>query len=241
MVDQYGNTAVHQAAASKSIDVLKCFLAQGVDVDLSNSRNHKPLHLATEAEHKALITKAMKTKQCETCKSVFDFKNIRYYCESSDKFYCVKCCKRDWVYESWDSQEKDRPVCRALAVVKKIQDHEADLRAAIEQNEFFTLHKALDSCHGIDIDVKLKKHAEDLHLQLEHELKIRNFLQEHMAHESFKSIKKDVQKISDMVDAAQNLDIELDPVLHTEVQQFCARLISERNLRKRKGLYNDTI
>lgn len=38
-----------------------------------------------------------------------------------------------------------------------------------------------------------------------------------MAHESFKSIKKDVQKISDMVDAAQNLDIELDPVLHTEV------------------------
>ena len=26
-VDQYGNTAVHQAAASKSIDVLKCFLS----------------------------------------------------------------------------------------------------------------------------------------------------------------------------------------------------------------------
>lgn len=157
MVDQYGNTAVHQAAASKSIDVLKCFLAQGVDVDLPNSRNHTPLHLATEPEHKQLISKAMKTKQCETCKSIFDFKNIRYYCESSDKFYCVKCCKRDWVYESWDSQEKDRPVCRALAVVKKIQDHEMDLKQAIEQMEFFTLHKALDSCHGIDIDVKLRK------------------------------------------------------------------------------------
>ena len=51
-VDQYGNTAVHQAAASKSIDVLKCFLAQGVDVNLPNSRNHSPLHLATEPEHK---------------------------------------------------------------------------------------------------------------------------------------------------------------------------------------------
>ena len=48
MVDQYGNTAVHQAAASKSIEVLKTFLARGVDVDLSNARNHKPLHLATE-------------------------------------------------------------------------------------------------------------------------------------------------------------------------------------------------
>jgi len=44
-----------------------------------------------------------------------------------------------------------------------------------------------------------------------------------------------------MVEEAQNLDIELDPVLVTEVNQFTSRLASERNLRKRKGLYNDTI
>lgn len=44
-----------------------------------------------------------------------------------------------------------------------------------------------------------------------------------------------------MVQAAQDLDIDLDTVLMTEVNQFTSRLISERNLRKRKGLYNDTI
>ena len=154
----------------------------------------------------------MSTKFCEnpTCKSKFDFKNIRYYCEQSDKFFCIKCCKRDWVYESWDSLEKERPVCRGLDVVKKIQDHEADLRSAIEANEFHVLHKALDGCHGIDIDVKLKKEAEDLHLRLEHELKIRTFLNENTHHDSFKSIRKDVQKINDMVSNAEELSIQLD-------------------------------
>lgn len=65
------------------------------------------------------------------------------------------------MYENWDSQEKERPVCRSLAVVKKISDHENNLKEAIEACEFYTLHKALTDCHGIDIDVKLKKKAED--------------------------------------------------------------------------------
>lgn len=135
-VDQYGNTAVHQAAASKNIEVLKCFLAQGVDVNLLNARNHSPLHLATEAAHKELINKAMKTVKCQNCNSKFDFKNIRYFCEQSDKFYCKKCCKRDWVYEDHDSSDMERPVCRGLQVEKKIQDHEAELSAAIDAQEF---------------------------------------------------------------------------------------------------------
>lgn len=143
-VDQYGNTAVHQAAASKDIEVLKCFLARGVDVNLLNARNHSPLHLATETGHKDLIMKAMKTSKCQNCGSKFDFKNIRYFCEQSDKFYCKKCCVRDWVFEEWDSTEKERPVCRGLQVVKKIQDHEDELATAIEAKEFTTLDKALN-------------------------------------------------------------------------------------------------
>lgn len=76
------------------------------------------------------------------------------------------------------------------------------MKAAIETNDFHTLHKALNECHGIDIDVKLKKQAELLHLRLEHELKIRNFLNEKTHHDTFKAIRKDVQKISDMVQTA---------------------------------------
>jgi len=50
----------------------------------------------------------------------------------------------------------------------------------------------LKSCNGIDIDVKLRKHAEVLHLKLEHELKIKDFLKKHEHHENYKDIRKDV-------------------------------------------------
>lgn len=75
----------------------------------------------------------------------------------------------------------------------------------------------MNNCHGIDIDVKLRKKAEVLHLKLEHELKIRTFLSEKTHHDSFKAIRKDVQLISDMVQEALDLDIDLDTDLQAEV------------------------
>ena len=89
-IDMHGNTAVHQAAASGLKKVLECFLSRGVDVDVKNARGHTPLDLATHHEVKQLIMNAINTKQC-TCKRKFDFKNIRYYCESCSKFYCNEC------------------------------------------------------------------------------------------------------------------------------------------------------
>lgn len=44
-----------------------------------------------------------------------------------------------------------------------------------------------------------------------------------------------------MVQTAQSLEIDLDQILIAEVNQFTSRLVSERNLRKRKGLYDDSI
>lgn len=64
-IDQYGNTAVHQAAASGDMNVLKCFLSRGVDIDVPNARLHTPLDLTTEKNTKDLIIKAMKTKNCQ--------------------------------------------------------------------------------------------------------------------------------------------------------------------------------
>ena len=83
-IDMYGNSSVHQAAAAGNIKVMRCFLSKGVDVDMRNARGHSPLDLATEPETKHLIMKATKTKNCQTCKEKFTFKNIRYFCESSE-------------------------------------------------------------------------------------------------------------------------------------------------------------
>lgn len=83
-----------------------------------------------------------------------------------------------------------------------IKDHEDQLRKSLESNNFETVNKVYNECQGVDIDVKLRKDAEILHLKLEHELKIRTFLKEKTHHDSYKTIRKDVQFISDMVQKA---------------------------------------
>ena len=50
----------------------------------------------------------------------YDFKNIRYYCESCTNFWCEKCSIRDWVYEEKDSEVDERPVCRCTKCKNKI-------------------------------------------------------------------------------------------------------------------------
>ena len=50
-----------------------------------------------------------------------------------------------------------------------------------------------------------------------------------------------MQRINDMVQTAQDLEIDLDSNLISEVNQFTSRLISERNLRKQRDLYLESI
>ena len=231
-IDMYGNTAIHQAAAAGNLNVLECFLARGIDVNIPNARGHSPMDMATEPETKKLISKATKTLKCQNCDSKFDFKNIRYYCRQSNKFYCKNCSITQWVFEDWDSKEMERPVCRSLTINQKILDHEKDLQSALELNDFKNLDISLKSCAGIDIAVKLRRKAEILHQKLEHELKIRTFLTEKHHHDNYKDIRKDVKLVNDMVTTANELEIDLDPNLVKEVNDFTARLISERNVRK---------
>jgi hypothetical protein len=150
------------------------------------------LELTTEPETKKLITTATKTEKCDSCKSKFDFKNIRYYCASSTRFFCKLCSITTWVFENHDSIEKERPVCRSKAVQKKIKDHENKLAEAVEAYEYHTIDKTLRTCAGIDVDVKLRRRASVLHEKLHHELLIRNFLKENEVHENYKLIRKDV-------------------------------------------------
>lgn len=60
-------------------------------------------------------------------------------------------------------------------------------------------------------------------------------------HDNYKDIRKDVQRITEMVEQAQNLEIDLEPTLIEGVNAFTHRLISERNLRKQRDLYLESI
>lgn len=158
-IDMHGNTAVHQAAASGSKKVLECFLSRGVDVEIKNARGHAPLDLATQTEVKDLILKATSTKNCalKSCNSKFDFKNIRYYCESCKKFFCNKCSKSLWVYENVTDVDEERSVCRCNGCAGEIAEKERDLRSAMSTGEFYAVDKVLKNilANKIDIPVKL--------------------------------------------------------------------------------------
>lgn len=189
--------------------------------------------MAVEKSVRELIVKASKTKKCTICKSKFDFKNIRYYCESCSKFYCIKCCISNWVFDTKDDEEKERPVCRCETCNQMINTAESDLQGAMATMDFDTVHKVLSEIVGknIDIDVKLRHEAEVLHLKLEKEKDIRSYIRSLDHVDNFRTILKSVKILNDKVENAKNLDVDLDAGLIQEVNKTTSRLISERNLR----------
>jgi hypothetical protein len=131
-IDIHGNNAIHQAAAASQLAVMKLFMSQGVDLDVRNDRGHNPFDLTTSPEIKGLITKSHKQLNCcgNKCgKAKFTFQNTQFYCAECDKrnkesFYCKKCCKIYRVYDSIDSEYKEKTVCRCDDCHATIQDSE---------------------------------------------------------------------------------------------------------------------
>lgn len=85
--------------------------------------------------------------------------------------------------------------------------------------------------NNIDIDVKIKHSAQVMHLKLEKELDIRNFIKGVDYVDDYKTILKSVKTLNDKVEAARNLGVDLDIGLVGDVNKCTSRLISERNLR----------
>ena len=171
-IDQHGNTAVHQASASGNKKVLECFLSRGIDVDIKNARGHTPLDLAVGDEVKNLIKKAIQTKNCKdpTCNSKFTFKNIRYYCESCEQFYCKNSSETYWVYETKDSEDQERPVCRCQTCSKSIKKQEDNLRSAMKTMNYQTVDNSIRQINENNIDIEdlsaVPTNLEDIFLKM---------------------------------------------------------------------------
>jgi len=83
---------------------------------------------------------------------------------------------------------------------------------------------------NLDLDVKMMKAAEILHLKLEKEKDINEFIDSLKVVANYKTIKKSVSILGDKVKNAKELDVSLDPEILANVNATTARLISERNL-----------
>ena len=80
-----------------------------------------------------------------------------------------------------------------------------------------------------------------MHVKLEQELKIETFLANHIHHDNYKDIRKDVSKVNDMVAEAQERNIDIEQSIIQKVNDFTSKIISERNLRKQRDLFLGSI
>ena len=103
----------------------------------------------------------------------------------------------------------------------------------METQDFATLHKVFSGVISaqLDIDVKLKYQAEVLHLKLEKELDIRNFIASVAHVDNYKTILKSVKVLNEKQERAEKLGVALDNSVIEAINQCTSRLISERDLR----------
>ena len=148
-------------------------------------------------------------------------------------FYSRICSERKWVFENKQADVEERPITRSLEAMAEIQQAEEGLIAAMQTQDFHTLDGVYTRIkeNKMDIGVKLLDEAEKLHLKLEKELDIRNFIASVAHVPDYKTIRKSVTVLNNKFKDAEKLGVEVDTGLVQQINECSKRLISERNLR----------
>jgi len=112
------------------------------------------------------------------------------------------------------------------------------LKNALATQDFHILDKVYTKIvnDNVDMDVMLLKKAREQHVKLQNELEIKTFLKSLDYVQDYKIILKAVKTLSEKVEKAQGLGVDLDPQLIQDVNKCTSRLNAERNLRKEMEL-----
>jgi len=204
-------------------------LSLGIDIDLKNARGHTPLDLATDPDCKRLINDALKTSNCVNCQSEFDFKNLRYLCLTSGRFFCSNCSNTSWDYELPQSDERERPCCRSIQSEKEIRRAENAIKdcmeAANNEADYFEKFKIVDEVINSkqpmrlttgggasnvgqkDLDVKLMYNVRNLLEKLRWERDILDYIspkRDEIHAEDYQTILKSVNVLKDKVESGES-------------------------------------
>jgi hypothetical protein len=239
-IDKYGNTALHQAAASNNEDLFILYMGLGLELNITNARNHTPLELTSNKNIKNLIHSTLAVKNCTICNKPYDFFNHRFLCSICKKVICRTDCKTEYYYIDTDSNEKDIQSCRCNLCYETIKFHENYLREAIRSNVLERILEATSMIRekNIKICVKLKQESETEITRLETEKKINIYLNSLKVVENHKTISKSVYLLEEMVKEAKDKNIIIDNETVEKTLKEKGRLEAERELRY-SSLYLD--
>jgi Ankyrin repeats (3 copies) len=232
-LDRFGNNCVHHAVAGGRKDILETFLAFGVNSDQKNSRSHLPIHLTSDDEIKTMLQEGKKVKKCKKCSVEFDIRSTKHLCQVCKKYFCSRCNLLSWVFIHHDSVEEERPVFRCTNCQTLVDQSEFNIQEAIDMNSYEKLQNLLEKINKdkINIDVKILYKAKQEIERMKFEIDINAFIGTLQYVESYKTIKKSVFLLAQMLEEASKKGIRIDQKIHDKVQKETERLISERNLR----------
>lgn len=233
-VDKYGNTALHQAAASNDYNIFKCFLGLGIDLDVKNARNHTPLDLTCNLEIQNLGAKIKRETNCKICKDYFSFFEKKYVCFISEDIICKKCCSANYYYENENSEAPEIFECRSKETIAHIKENEDILNNIIKQRNLDDLKVQYNKIksENIRIDPKLIVKAISEIDKLERERKIYEKIARLEKVEDHKTIEKSIFLLMQDIKEAISLGIRLDDNVVKSSLLVNERKIAEKELRK---------
>ena len=149
--DQLGNTALHQACAGGSVDVIKTLLSRGVDLLAKNARGHLPILLCTATAAHALLKKGMDSKQCSATGKQFSAAVKKYMCLETGSFFCAEAVVSKLVLENAESEYPEKIATWSLPVAARVDAAERALEEAINGGDAQVILHALNSALNLPL------------------------------------------------------------------------------------------
>lgn len=233
-VDMYGNTALHQAAASNHVETFKLFMGLGIDLGIKNARNHTPLDLTSSNYIKHLIKKSIEITRCQICDTFFTFFVRKYLCFIKEEVICRDCCNSDYFFGNEKSELMEILQCRCKNCIHEIKEEENKMQSLIDKESLDLLqeHYKQVKDKNIIINPKLRVKAIAVidRLQRERDIKFKiNSLEKVDDH---KTIEKSVFMLLQDLEDAKNKGVNIDQTLVSEIINQRDRKIAEKELRK---------
>jgi len=152
-------------------------MAQGADVFAKNDRGHTPYALCTVPEVMRLLQSAMDALSCKATGKQFSSTVLRYLCSWSLDVFCEAAVKQEYVYESPDAIDKEKPVTWCTEVKNTITEAEHQLSQAMHLNQLETITAALAAAEDKPVDCKLVHQCRQVKAKLESEIQLGKAMQ----------------------------------------------------------------
>jgi len=231
--DAFGNNAIHQAVSGGSVEVVETLLQYGIRIDYKNNRGHTVFDLCTEPKILQYLKEYEIATICPETHKHFGPNDIKYLCIITGKYYSKDATALLWIYATKDSTDPEKLERRSNKAQEEIEKIEGELVHFVSSYEYEKLCEKLQYIedHHIHVGVKLLHKAYIHQEKLRTQIQINTYIDSLKEVPDYKTIKKSINTIKEMIEDAKTRKVDLDEDLLNKSSREMERLEAERNLR----------